>query len=263
MSNDGATRGAEDLVTAAPLGREEIERYARHLVLREIGGAGQQRLKCGSVLVIGAGGLGSAAIQYLAAAGVGRIGIVDDDVVSLSNLQRQVIHGTGDIGWPKAASAAESVERLNPHVRVATHRLRFGTESGALVETYDVVIDASDNAPTRLFIADACEAARRPLVSAAIGAFDGSLTVLMPYAAGPDGRPLPRLRDLYPDLPAAGDLPTCAETGVLGALAGVVGALQASEAVKLLTGAGEPLVGRLLLVDLLGMRFETISYGRV
>ncbi len=240
---------------------QEIERYARHIVLREVGGPGQQKLKAARVLVVGAGGLGAPAIQYLAAAGVGTLGLVDDDTVSLSNLQRQVIHGTGAIGRPKVESAAEAVARINPHVAVETHEIRLTEANVAdLVPRYDVIVDGSDNFTTRYLLADGAAAAARPLVSAAIGAFDGSLTVLKPYESGADGRPNPSYRDLFPEPPPAGSVPTCAEAGVVGALPGILGSLQAMEVIKLVCGIGEPLVGRLLLVDALSMRFETIRY---
>ncbi|SON53577.1 putative adenylyltransferase/sulfurtransferase MoeZ [Hartmannibacter diazotrophicus] len=239
----------------------EIERYARHIVLREVGGPGQQKLKAARVLVVGAGGLGAPAIQYLAAAGVGTLGLVDDDVVSLSNLQRQVIHGSDSIGALKVESAKETVARINPHVSVETHAARLTAENAAeLVRAYDIVVDGSDNFSTRYLLADTCEAERRPLVSGAIGAFDGSLTVLKPYEANEAGQPNPGYRDLFPEPPPAGSIPSCAEAGVIGALPGILGSLQAMEVIKLVCGIGEPLIGRLLLVDTLSMRFETIKY---
>jgi molybdopterin/thiamine biosynthesis adenylyltransferase len=245
------------------LTKDEIARYARHLVLPEIGGPGQQKLKRARVLVVGAGGLGAPVLLYLAAAGVGTLGIVDDDVVEVSNLQRQVVHDTGSVGAAKVDSAAATVARLNPHVVVETHRERLTVESApGLVARYDVVVDGSDNFATRYALADACETARRPLVTAAVGRFDGSLTTLVPYGTGPDGTPNPRWRDLFPEAPPPGTVPSCAEAGILGAVVGVLGTLEACEVVKLVTGIGEPLVGRLLLVDILGMRFDTIEYGR-
>jgi adenylyltransferase/sulfurtransferase len=182
----------------------EIERYARHLVLREVGGPGQVKLKVARVLVIGAGGLGAPLIQYLAAAGVGAIGIVDDDVVSLSNLQRQVIHGTPEVGRPKAESAAEAVARLNPHVAVERHATRLTPANArTLVRGYDIVADGSDNFGTRYAVSDTCFHERKPLVTAALGQFDGSLTTLRAHESGPDGRPNPTYRCLFPSPPAA------------------------------------------------------------
>lgn len=202
-------------------------------------------------------------IQYLAAAGIGTIGIVDDDTVSLSNLQRQVIHDTAAVGRLKVESAAEAVADINPHVTVETHARRLTAEAAAgLVRGYDVVVDGSDNFTTRYLVADTCEAEERPLVTAAIGTFDGSITTLLPFQDGPDGRKLPGYRDLFPEPPPAGLVPTCAEAGVVGALPGILGSLQAMEVIKLVCGIGEPLVGRLLLVDALSMRFETIRYRR-
>jgi molybdopterin/thiamine biosynthesis adenylyltransferase len=244
-----------------PLSPEELERYARHIVLPEIGGAGQQRLKRARVLIIGAGGLGAPMLQYLAAAGVGTLGIVDDDTVSLSNLQRQLIHETEAVGLQKTESAANSIARINPHVTVESHALRLTVENVAgLVRQYDVVADGSDNFETRYAVADACAAERRPLVHASVGRFDGQVTVLKPYETGPDGRRNPSYRDLFPEPPPEGLVPSCAEAGVLGALTGVVGTLQALEVIKLIAGIGEPLIGRLLLYDALAARFDTIRY---
>jgi molybdopterin/thiamine biosynthesis adenylyltransferase len=245
----------------APLSPEELSRYARHIVLPEIGGAGQQRLKRARVLIIGAGGLGAPMLQYLAAAGVGTLGIVDDDTVSLSNLQRQLIHETEAVGLQKTESAANSIARINPHVTVESHALRLTVENVAgLVRQYDVVADGSDNFETRYAVADACAAERRPLVHASVGRFDGQVTVLKPYETGPDGRRNPSYRDLFPEPPPEGLVPSCAEAGVLGALTGVVGTLQALEVIKLIAGIGEPLIGRLLLYDALAARFDTIRY---
>jgi molybdopterin/thiamine biosynthesis adenylyltransferase len=246
---------------AAPLSPEELERYARHIVLPEIGGAGQQKLKRARVLVIGAGGLGAPVLQYLAAAGIGTLGIVDDDSVSLSNLQRQVIHDTAAVGMPKLDSARAALLRINPNVSVDLHHMRLdGANAAAVVAQYDVVADGSDNFETRYAVADACAAEGRPLVHASVGRFDGQVTVLKPYEADAAGRPNPSYRDLFPEPPPAGLVPSCAEAGVLGALTGVVGTLQALEVIKLVAGIGEPLVGRLLLYDALAARFDTIRY---
>lgn len=246
-----------------PLSAEELERYARHIVLPEVGGAGQQKLKRARVLAIGAGGLGAPVLQYLAAAGVGTLGIVDDDTVSLSNLQRQVVHDSAALGDPKTASAAVALARINPNVVVEQHRLRLDAGNArALVAGYDVVVDGSDNFETRYALADACETERRPLVHAAVGRFDGSVTVLKPFETGLGGVPNPGYRDLFPEPPPDGLVPSCAEAGILGALTGVIGTLQAMETLKLILGIGEPLVGRILLYDGLAARFDVVNYKR-
>ncbi|MBA3447719.1 MAG: molybdopterin-synthase adenylyltransferase MoeB [Pseudaminobacter sp.] len=246
----------------ASLSPEELERYARHIVLPEIGGPGQQLLKRARVLVIGAGGLGAPVLQYLAAAGVGTLAIVDNDHVSLSNLQRQILHDTPSIGMAKTESARAAISRINPNVIVILHELRVTVEGAAeLVAQYDIVVDGSDNFDTRYAIADACAAEGKPLVHAAVGRFDGSITVLKPFENGPDGRPQPSYRDLFPTPPPPGLVPSCAEAGIVGALTGVIGTLQAMEVIKLITGIGEPLVGRLLLYDALAGRFDTMRYS--
>lgn len=244
------------------LSRDEIERYARHIVLADVGGPGQQKLKAARVLVVGAGGLGAPVIQYLAAAGVGTLGIVDDDTVSLSNLQRQVIHPTDSVGRSKVDSAHEAVARLNPHVEVVGHPVRLtGDTVEDLVRAYDFVVDGSDNFATRYLVSDACFHARKPLVTAAVGQFDGSITTLKPYLIDSKGIPNPTYRCIFPEAPPEGLLPTCAEAGILGALVGVVGSLQALETIKEIVGIGEGLVGRLLLYDARAARFETIRYA--
>ncbi len=236
---------------------DELERYARHIVLHEIGGPGQQRLRNARVLVIGAGGLGSPAILYLAAAGVGRVGIVDDDEVSLSNLQRQVLHETAEIGASKTDSAARAVARINPHVQVEGHAVRLEAHNvDALLGGYDIVLDGSDNFDTRYLLNARAAAARVPLVSAAIGRWEGQLSVFRPWLGGPC------YACIFPEAPEPGLVPACAEAGVLGALAGVMGAMQAAEAVKLITGAGAVLDGRLLLYDALGAEVRTIRLGK-
>ncbi len=241
----------------------EIQRYARHLVLAEVGGGGQQRLKRARLLVVGAGGLGAPVLQYCAAAGVSTIGIVDDDIVSLSDLQRQVIHDTAAVGLPKVESARAGIARINPEVAVETHRVRCDSgNAAALVAAYDIVADCTDNFATRYLVADTCEALRKPLATAAVSQFDGSLTFLKPFAAGPDGTLNPTYRSLFPEPPTDGTMPTCAVAGVLGALTGIVGTLQAMELIKEIVGIGSSLVGRLLLVDARDMRFETIAYRR-
>lgn len=245
-----------------PFDEDEIARYARHLVLQDVGGPGQAKLKAARVLVIGAGGLGAPAMLYLAAAGIGTIGIVDDDVVDLSNLQRQVIHATPDIGRPKVESAAEAIGRLNPHVAVEPHRLRLTPDNArALIARYDLVLDGSDNFETRYAVSDACFFEERPLVTAALGQFDGSLTTIRAHERGADGRPNPTWRCLFPDPPPPGAVPTCATAGILGALAGTMGSLAALEAIREIVGFGEGLVGRLLMVDARAMRFETLRYA--
>ena len=248
------------------LSSEEIERYARQIVLRGLGGPGQNKLKAARALVVGAGGLGSPALQYLAGAGVGTLGIVDDDVVSLSNLHRQVIHATGDVGRPKTESAQAAIARINPHVAVEPIAVRLDeNNAGAIVSRFDVVLDGSDNFATRYALSDTCFHERRPLVSAALGEFDGTLTTLKPYENGPDGKPNPTYRCLFPEAPAPGTIPTCAEAGVLGALGGVLGSLMALEAIREIVGGfgdgDEGLVGRLLMIDTRAMRFETLRYA--
>ena len=237
-----------------PLSADETRRYARHLVLRGVGGEGQQKLKAARVLVVGAGGLGSPVIAYLAAAGVGHLGVVDHDEVGISNLQRQVLHRTDAVGAPKVESAGAFVAALNPFVTFTAHHARITAENAAgFVSGYDIVADGTDNFTTRRIVAAAGAAAARPLVSGAVSMFDGQVTVFMP------GRP--GFRDLYPADPDEADLPACEIVGVLGAVTGVVGTLMAMEAIKLITGLGEPLVGRLLLYDGRAARFTELAYG--
>jgi adenylyltransferase/sulfurtransferase len=248
-------------MVTSPLSADELERYARHIVLREVGGPGQQALKRARVLVVGAGGLGSPLLLYLAAAGVGALGIVDDDEVALSNLQRQVLHATADVGRPKTSSAAEAIARLNPHVTVTAVPERLTADNArALVRGWDVVADGSDNFATRYAVSDACCLEKKPLITAALGAFDATLTTLRPFEAGPDGEPNPTYRCLFPAAPPPGAVPACAEAGVLGALAGVAGSLMALEVIRAIVGFGTPLVGRLLMIDARAMRFETLGY---
>lgn len=243
------------------LSGDELTRFARHIVLRHIGGPGQQRLRAAKVLVVGAGGLGSPLLLYLAAAGVGTLGIVDDDTVALSNLQRQVIHAAADIGRAKVASAGEAVRALDPAIRVEAHAIRLAAENvERLIAPYDVVADGSDNFDTRYRLADACAEAKKPLVTAAVNEMHGSLTTLRPFENGADGSPNPHYRDLYPEMPPPGAIPTCSEAGVLGALCGVIGSLQAIEVIRQITPFGTPLIGKLLMVDALDMRFTTFDY---
>src|SRR5438105_649477 len=244
------------------LNPDEIERYARHIVLREVGGPGQAALKRARVLTIGAGGLGAPALLYLAAAGVGTLGVVDDDKVSLSNLQRQVIHATGDVGRLKVETAQVAIDRLNPHVAVEPHGVRLTAANALdLVARYDLVVDGSDNFATRYLVSDACYFAKKPLVTGAVGTFDGTLTTIRAHENGPDGQPNPSYRCLFPEPPPAGTVPACEEAGILGALTGVVGSMMALEAIREIVGFGEGLVGRLLMVDARAMRFETLTYG--
>ena len=245
------------------LSADELERYARHIVLHEVGGPGQQALKEASVLVIGAGGLGSPALMYLAAAGVGQLGVVDDDDVTLSNLQRQIIHTTPDIGRRKADTAAERVYALNPHVRFAAHATRINADNAMeLIGGYDVVLDGSDNFETRYLVSDACFLAGRPLITGSLGTFDGSLTTIRAHEKNEKGEFNPTYRCLFPEPPPPGSVPTCAEAGVLGALAGVLGSLMALEAIREIVGFGEGLFGKLLMIDARNMRFETLNYKR-
>ena len=233
----------------------QLDRYSRHIIMDEIGPEGQAKLLDGSALVVGAGGLGAPAIQYLAAAGVGRLGIVDDDEVERSNLQRQVVHRDDDVGRPKVESAAEFVAGLNPDVSVETHRRRVGpSDVEGLVADYDVVVDCSDNFPTRYMLNDACRIHGVPVAHGAIYRFEGQATTLTPEG--------PCYRCLFPEAPEPGTVPDCATTGVLGVLPGTVGCIQATEATKLLLDAGDVLAGRLLFYDAMAMSFETVSYRR-
>jgi molybdopterin/thiamine biosynthesis adenylyltransferase len=244
------------------LSKDEIERYARHIVLREVGGPGQAALKQARVLVIGAGGLGAPVLLYLAAAGVGTLGVVDDDEVSVSNLQRQVIHDTEGVGRPKVLSAAAALGRLNPHVAVETHGVRLTAANALdLLGRYDIVADGSDNFATRYLVADACYFAQKPLVTAAVGTFDGTLTTIRAHERAADGRPNPSYRCLLPEPPPPGTVPACAEAGILGALTGIVGSLMALEVMREIVGFGDSLVGRLLMIDARSLRFETLSYA--
>jgi adenylyltransferase/sulfurtransferase len=235
------------------LSAEEISRYSRHLIMPEVGMEGQKKLKAASVLIIGAGGLGSPAGLYLAAAGIGRIGIVDFDVVDHSNLQRQIMHSTKDVGRSKLASAKERLEGLNPFVKIETHELQLASENAlALFAQYDIVVDGTDNFPTRYLVNDACVLTGKPNVYGSIFRFEGQASVF----AVKDG---PCYRCLYPEPPPPGLVPSCAEGGVLGVLPGIVGTIQANETVKLVIGKGEPLVGRLLLLDALTMKFRELK----
>src|SRR5438270_5780195 len=240
-------------VTLSP---QEVARYSRHLIMPEVALEGQKRLRASSMLLIGAGGLGSPLGLYLAAAGVGRLGLVDFDVVDFSNLQRQVIHGTPDVGRPKLQSARDRLHAINPEVQVDLYETRLTSANAiSIVEPYDVVIDGTDNFPTRYLVNDACVLLDKPNVYGSIFRFDGQASVFAP----PQG---PCYRCLYPEPPPPGEVPSCAEGGVLGILPGLIGCIQATEAVKLILGKGAPLVGRLLLYDALQMAFQEFKVRR-
>jgi sulfur-carrier protein adenylyltransferase/sulfurtransferase len=235
------------------LTQDEIKRYSRHLIMPEVGMDGQRKLKAGSVLCIGAGGLGSPAAMYLAAAGVGRIGVVDFDVVDFSNLQRQIIHSTADVGRSKLASAKDKILGINPHVHVDTYETALSSENALkLFEPYDVILDGTDNFPTRYLTNDACVLLKKPNAYGSIFRFEGQASVF----GTADG---PCYRCLYPEPPPPGLVPSCAEGGVLGVLPGIIGIIQATEAIKLITGIGEPLIGRFLIYDALRMRFRELK----
>lgn len=240
------------------LSDDQLDRYARHIILKEIGGPGQQKLLKSKVLIIGAGGLGSPCLMYLAAAGVGTLGIVDNDEVSLSNLQRQIIHETKNVGAPKTTSAGETIARINPDIKVVPHTIRL-TKNNArdLIKGYDIVADGCDNFETRLAINDACVKEKVPLVSAALMRFDGQLSTFKPFAKDGDGNPYPCYRCFVPEAPPNEGL-SCAEIGILGAVAGVMGTLQAVEVIKEILGLGETLAGQLLLYDGLSTSFRKI-----
>lgn len=243
----------------ADLSDDEIRRYARHIVLPELGGVGQRRLRAGRVLVVGAGGLGSPLLLYLAAAGVGMLGVVDDDRVDASNLQRQILFADADAGRPKVEAAVDRLRRLNPHLCAVPHGVRLDSaNAAAIVDAYDLVADGSDNLATRLLVHDACFALRRPLVSASVQGLDGQLTTWKGYL----GDPHPCLRCLFEPDTAAEALPSCAAAGVLGPVAGVLGALQAVEVVKELAGVGRSLSGTLLVYDATEAGFDRLRIGR-
>jgi adenylyltransferase/sulfurtransferase len=247
----------EEQNTQRQLSNEERVRYSRHLTMPEVGIDGQRRLKAAHVLCIGAGGLGSPSALYLAAAGVGTIGIVDFDDVDLSNLQRQILHGTKDIGRSKLESARDRLRDANPNIEVELHQCRFSSENASeLVARYDLVVDGSDNFPTRYLSNDVCVFARRPNIYGSIFRFDGQSSVFAPHLGGPC------YRCLFPEPPAPGTIPNCAEAGVLGVLPGIIGMVQAIEAIKLILGVGEPLIGRLLHFEALKMKFRELKLRR-
>ena len=238
---------------------DEIARYSRHILLPEVGGIGQAKLRQAKVLLVGAGGLGSPLLLYLAAAGVGTIGLIDDDVVELSNLQRQVAHNMASLGTPKVESAAAAARALNPSVRVVGHRARLAADNVLdLIAGYDIVCDGTDNFPTRFLLSDACVIGQRTLVSAAVLRFEGQLSVFKPHA----GAGCPCYRCLFPAPPPEGMVPSCGEAGVFGAVTGVMGTLQATEVLKEIVGIGDTLVGRLLIWDALATRFRTVRLPR-
>lgn len=238
----------------APFTPDETRRYARHLVLRGLGGTGQQQLKAAKVVVVGLGALGSPVIAYLAAAGIGTLGLCDDDRVGLANLQSQILHTTAALTEPKVASAERFTAALNPHVTVLQHPLRLTPENAAgILAPYDIVVDATDNFAARGAIADAARALEKPVVSGAVSGFDGQVTVYLPGGTG--------FRDLYPEPLDDADLPTCEAVGLFSPSAGVIGTLMAAETLKLVTGNGQPIAGRLLLYDGRGGRFTEMAYG--
>ena len=242
---------------AAELTRDEVARYSRHLVIPELGVDGQKRLKNARVLVIGAGGLGAPTLLYLAAAGVGTIGIVDDDIVEESNLQRQIIHGVSDIGRSKAQSARDSIAEINPLVAVRLHEVWLAPQNAVgLFEQYDLILDGTDNFATRYLVNDAAVLAHKPYVWGSIYRFEGQVSVF--WEDAPDGRGL-NYRDLYPEAPPPGMVPSCAEGGVLGVLCASIASVMATEAIKLITGVGEPLLGRLMVYDALAMSYRTLT----
>jgi adenylyltransferase/sulfurtransferase len=233
---------------------DQIHRYARHILLKEVGGVGQEKLLKAKVLLIGAGGLGSPLLLYLAAAGVGTIGVIDDDTVDLSNLQRQIAHTTDRIGMAKVLSAGRAATAINPDVRVVEYKARLAPDNiAALIKDYDLVADGSDNFPTRFLVNDACFFAKKTLVSAAVLRFDGQLATFKPHAGGPC------YRCLYPEAPPPGEVPSCDQAGILGAVAGVLGTLQATEVLKEILGIGETMAGRLLIYDALSAAFRTVK----
>lgn len=262
MSRDGGgarrRAGIPPLVEPGPpLDPAAVTRYSRHLLLPQIGELGQRRLRNARVAVIGAGGLGAPVLLYLAAAGVGRLGVVDDDDVDLSNLQRQVIHTVGDLGRPKVASAGDAVRAVNPGVEVVEHRMRLAPDTLDVLDGYDLVVDGTDNFATRYVVNDACVARGLPEVWGSVFRFDAQVSVF--WGTPPQGVPPVQLRDLFPSPPPAGSVPSCAEGGVLGAMCGQVGTVMATEAVKLITGTGRPLLGRVLVLDALAATWREIA----
>lgn len=238
----------------ADFSEEEIKRYSRHIILKEVGGKGQKKLRQARVLIVGAGGLGSPAAYYLAAAGVGALGIVDNDVVDASNLQRQILHRTAAIGMHKTDSAAERLRALNPGVVVEKHQVRLGKDNvEGIIADYDIIIDGVDNFPARYLLHDACFFARKPLVEAGVLQFLGQVMTILPGKG-------PCYRCVFPEPPPPGTVPSCQEAGILGAVAGVLGILQATEAIKLIVGIGTPLVGRIMIYEALSGSFREVKF---
>src|SRR5690349_9620692 len=239
------------------LTNDEIRRYSRHLILPEVGLSGQKKIRAASVLCIGAGGLGSPIAMYLAAAGIGKLGILDFDSVDFSNLQRQIIHGTEDVGRPKTQSASETIQSINPNVEVVIHNTRISSENALdLIRPYDIVVDGTDNFPTRYLTNDACVLLKKPNVYGSIFRFDGQASVFAPHLGGPC------YRCLYPEPPPPGMVPSCAEGGVLGVLPGIIGCIQATEILKLALGKGTSLINRLMLFNALDMKFREVKLRR-
>ncbi|MSO92022.1 MAG: molybdopterin-synthase adenylyltransferase MoeB [Rhodospirillales bacterium] len=241
----------------------QVQRYARHILLKEVGGEGQAKLLDARVLVIGAGGLGSPVLLYLAAAGIGTLGVVDDDDVDLTNLQRQIVHATDTVGMPKVESARRTLAGINPDIKVVPHRTRITAANALdLIRDYDVIADGSDNFPTRFLVNDASYFAKKTLVSAAILRFDGQIATFKAFARGPDGERYPCYRCIFREAPPAGQIPSCSEAGVLGALCGMVGSLQATEVIKEILGIGQGLAGALIVCDGLDATFRKIRVRR-
>jgi molybdopterin/thiamine biosynthesis adenylyltransferase len=252
MANPGAKKGR----SMTDFSDDEIKRYSRHIILKEIGGTGQKKLRDARVLVVGAGGLGSPAAYYLTAAGVGTIGILDSDVVDVSNLQRQILHRTSDIERYKVDSAAEKMHALNPNVCVEKHRVRLNASNAeSIIEQYDVIIDGVDNFPSRYLLNDVCFFRKKPLVEAGVLQFLGQIMTILPGEG-------PCYRCLFPEPPPEGAVPSCQEAGILGGVAGILGTLQAAEAIKLITGIGTPLKGRLLVYEALAGTFRMVELKR-
>ncbi len=244
------------------LSEPELERYARQIILKDIGGPGQAKINKAKVLIIGAGGLGAPVLQYLTGCGVGTIGIVDNDIVSLSNLHRQIIFATSDIGKPKVFVARKTANTLNPIVKINCYPVRIDANNAAdIIDDYDIIVDGSDNFTTRYIVSDACYNSKKPLIVGAVGQYEGMLTTLRPFENAPDGTSNPTWRCLFPGPPPAEFQYSCAQIGVLGPLTGIMGSLMATEVVREIVGFGTGLVGKLLIVDSYTMRFDCVEYA--